>query len=1392
MQTKKGKRIIMKKIKISILLLYIMSMSAPELFADYAGKTIDSIDLKNWSAKQKVMTSAKGTKITYVDRKKTAPKIDTGIMLPSAMGAYLNIESPVLNSDFSKGLGMTIKFKLFPRNKTKKILRTLISKYDYGTNNRCFSFMISNNNQLQFAVSKDGVKLVAVGSKIKLEDEKEYIATAIFHPAQTLELYLNGTLLASKNINIKKIYKGKCDLRAGSRADKSRPTQLLNGIIYNLDFFIPAIDSSKKRLTNTRPHKSKSPLPGVTGIAIPFSSQNKNWQSALKQDALTLPGYFFKAESKLVRGKIAKLQSTVKAVYLSDALVLSVHCPITNMKAAIAAPKNNSIEFCIDPNNGDQTLFAVKVQIDGKVSSAFIASCDYVQKTWQANAQTKVKLNPDSYDVMVKIPYESFGMKLSQGDIIGLAISVTRKTNGRSAMTTWPNRKVFWTWWQRRRLPDPFFFADILLDPRKKSKIKFISTTRGALLAKGADAENSFAGEFSNSNATKENVNIEAFVIKNGSKKNIINRYISIPPKSSLPIRFSYPGDVSELSIIAKTNNTSLYQTKLTRRLDIPQRIHDLGGSFIPQLIKKVRQPLAKQGFIIYPQHLKGREGANQSAIQFAYAYDLKTTVAAMKKNKEIPHMTVRTSTDYNNLTAKAGVLRKNGVKVMYYPTGKRLVMARPGGLNKEPYMVNVSKRAKTKSPWDFKALPSDGYKEDYFLAMKQDFNKYGDMFYALILPDEFDYSFIKAMKAAFATPESQKRNPLIMKINEDIKKRFGDGRYGLYNSSTSKADEPYCKIAMHRWLNDWIAEFIREVAKKARSLKPDIKIVSDDPQGMVFPYDYRRRWNGVVDIVIHQTHDKCMPQDIGTAVISKFVKDISGVEEFWPCVHVEGSSSIFSLNETREELSRAFRNGATGVTLFNLNWGGALGFREDIGAPERWDYIIQIAAFYSKGFRAKIPEKADVGVFFSNYSTMADYARGLGYVYMYLGPATKGYFKFFDDSSLERGDVSAADYKVVFVHYAKYESPGAVKKLLEAVRDKGITLVITDPHAFTKDGVGKAIAERDDLFGSTQIAELKGYATVVPTSNSVGVFSAMKTMKVGKAWSLKPDKNAVTLLSYSSGEPACVSRKLGKGRVIIFGFNPFFYLDTMTLGPNAPTGFDYGDAPIADPNLAQINVARKQFFTMLLKYLNVSLDAKIWNLKVPVWEKNTEWPAKSCLSGNSIFWSLNRPRTIANVPAHGKYRCSPVPHEQEKSDKKGWVKFIDGALFDRVDTFRTGKSGKESILTWNSSEPVTIKINLGYLAKINEVDLYLSGVYADCKIYSSKNGEKWQLAGSDRSSGKTDGVVKKRVKLKNTEAQYLDIKFKAGKTQGKLIISEIDIWGETPLLNNSYTKDNK
>ncbi|MFA7231353.1 MAG: LamG-like jellyroll fold domain-containing protein [Victivallaceae bacterium] len=231
----------MRKHQIAIMMAFAMCCGIFNLRADIQGKILEQINGKSWTKGEKSITSESGTVITYVARDQETPEVsDAGIALPSEKGAYLKIESKALTGDFADGLGIAVKFKLFPRDKSKTILRTLVSKYDYGVGDRCFSLMVDNHNRLEFSVSADGAKAESVFSKIKLEDEVEYTATAVFYPGKALELHVNGAKDGRKSVKLDKIYDGKSEIRIGSRSDKGNPAQLLNGAVSQVDFFAPA------------------------------------------------------------------------------------------------------------------------------------------------------------------------------------------------------------------------------------------------------------------------------------------------------------------------------------------------------------------------------------------------------------------------------------------------------------------------------------------------------------------------------------------------------------------------------------------------------------------------------------------------------------------------------------------------------------------------------------------------------------------------------------------------------------------------------------------------------------------------------------------------------------------------------------------------------------------------------------------------------------------------------------------------------------------------------------------------------------------------------------------------------------------------------------------------
>ena len=623
----------------------------------------------------------------------------------------------------------------------------------------------------------------------------------------------------------------------------------------------------------------------------------------------------------------------------------------------------------------------------------------------------------------------------------------------------------------------------------------------------------------------------------------------------------------------------------------------------------------------------------------------------------------------------------------------------------------------------------------------------------------------------------------MVMRIDEEIRQRFGFGKYGLVDSSTPKEDIPYCQIATKRWLNDWISKLNAEVAKRVKELKPGTYVLSDDPQGQVFPYDYGRRWKHL-DIVLHQTHDKPMPQDLGTAVITKFVKDTSGVDELWPFVHVEGTSGSYSLDEMREVMSRAFRNGATGISFFNTNWGGSLGRQENVYAPERWDYLNDLAAFYAQGHRAKLPQKAKVGVLYSGYTAMADYSRGIGAVYAYLGPGSGAYFKFIDNFSVERGETDPAAFDVIFAYHSELEAPAVVRRLVEAVRVKGVTLVITDTKAFSKDLTGRPLRGRDELLGGIEFGPLENRDRKVSRGpDASGALAAVQGMRVRLPHKIQAPAQAKCLLRYEDGDPACVAIQLGKGQVIWFGFNPFIGVSALTLDADAPTGFDYVDQFALDPLVVQTNPTTERFFRLLLSTFDIRLDERIWKLKLPAPRTRHYWPQDEvCLSGNSVLWSFSRPRTALNMPMLGRYRYSVNPAQKEEADKDGWISFVDGRLTDRIEAIREHKSSFDTVATWKDKQPFSVELDLGFAAEVNRVEIFATGEIPACSLHASRDGKQWTRCGRVEGLGSTEEVQKVAISARSDSVRLLRMDFEERPNGGELKLVEVDVWGN-PLL---------
>ena len=72
--------------------------------------------------------------------------------------------------------------------------------------------------------------------------------------------------------------------------------------------------------------------------------------------------------------------------------------------------------------------------------------------------------------------------------------------------------------------------------------------------------------------------------------------------------------------------------------------------------------------------------------------------------------------------------------------------------------------------------------------------------------------------------------NPEILALDAKIKEKYGQGKYGIPKDENER--NPFAWIAYRRALNDELVSLYHEAFTLAKSINPDIVVISDDPVG--------------------------------------------------------------------------------------------------------------------------------------------------------------------------------------------------------------------------------------------------------------------------------------------------------------------------------------------------------------------------------------------------------------------------------------------------------------------------------------------------------------------------------------------------------------------------------
>ncbi|HBG27795.1 MAG TPA: hypothetical protein DDX75_11955 [Phycisphaerales bacterium] len=961
-------------------------------------------------------------------------------------------------------------------------------------------------------------------------------------------------------------------------------------------------------------------------------------------------------------------------------------------------------------------------------SSAVIFDSRHGEVNWDSDIEVSTMYYDKYWTVELSIPLLNFGFVPEGGEMWRMNFGRDEKpAKERSGLSA--TGRVDETGWY----VNPVNFADFQFES-KKEKVGISVES----LAENGDSKVKL--KLKNKKAKKASLEISLNVSSEGKNAYSDVQKIAVDPNSecTISIPYKYASDYYALDLKVSENDRKIYSNQFNIYALVSvsagkgeaSKVWHVTDPLYEELLSDEPLNLAKNGAIYWFVE-RDFTGMRQFAMQYGFRYSYDEAYQILAANDLLPIGNFHTfgATHYDSMTYD----RKHGVKELYSPDWRWAPVPKVGLY---PFLMD---------PVSKKTMMED---------LRNALTKYHDVIWAVYIGDEL-YTYM-ANEGIDVFAQKKDEYPFIVEVDRQVKEQFGNGKYGIPSSKNGK--DPLSWMAYRKWLNREMDKVQAEIYAAVKKDWPDITVISDDPIAAAQPYDFSR-WKNNCDIITHQLYPGGSPQRVSFGYVTKLVKDISGTEEFWPCMHVEEYANSFNPQEVLDLISESFRNGATGIHYYLKD---TIGVRNEskymrtefYGAPDRWQ--VEMAAIENcKTMRKLNFPEPDFAILFScdSYSAMPPESRteNAESAYTVLGQRIGSWFKFINDYQIDRNEVDLNKFKAIYIPYARYEGASVVNKIKEYVLNGG-TVISGDPEVFAFDTNGTDTSSvRNAIFGVKMVDSCK-------VKNIQ--YNGLSLPATGRAFNIETDRDSEVIAAFDNQKPAIVLHKFGKGKAYYFASNPFIY---KLLG----------------------NKEWTIFFQDLQKKLGLQVDHKIWRFNLPQdLIKPMPQPAGKCLTNNHILWRQFAPLATCNLDTKGSYWYSTAPDEIADCNAEGKIVFENGKLTNRQKAPKAGNvdCGKSKLDDWvvkyTNEKPFEITFDFNDSCDLSRAVIFYSGQMPEVTASTSTDNKNWKVCDNlINKTSFTEDVFDVKLEQISKKARYLKLNFGSRDKGNSLTLAEIEVW---------------